>query len=84
VRAQPARPDGGTASGAAIETLAVIVAGYLAGSLPFGYWVVRAGRGVEIRTLGSGNVGATNLWRVFGPRLGLTVSKPRSGSSSSR
>jgi acyl phosphate:glycerol-3-phosphate acyltransferase len=53
--------------------LAFIVAGYVAGSLPFGYWVVRAARGVDIRTLGSGNVGATNVWRVFGPRLGLTV-----------
>jgi acyl phosphate:glycerol-3-phosphate acyltransferase len=53
--------------------LAFIVACYLAGSLPFGYWVVRAARGVDIRKLGSGNVGATNVWRVYGPKLGFTV-----------
>jgi acyl phosphate:glycerol-3-phosphate acyltransferase len=49
------------------------VAGYLAGSLPFGYWLVRAFKGRDIRELGSGNIGATNVWRSFGPRLGATV-----------
>jgi acyl phosphate:glycerol-3-phosphate acyltransferase len=53
--------------------LALIVAGYLAGSLPFGYWVVRATRGDDIRKHGSGNIGATNVWRAFGPRLGVAV-----------
>jgi glycerol-3-phosphate acyltransferase PlsY len=49
------------------------VAGYLAGSLPFGYWLVRAFKGRDIREFGSGNIGATNVWRSFGPRLGATV-----------
>jgi glycerol-3-phosphate acyltransferase PlsY len=49
------------------------VAGYLAGSLPFGYWLVRVFRGVDIRTVGSGNIGASNVWRAYGRRLGLPV-----------
>src|SRR5919199_3018781 len=48
-------------------------AGYLAGSMPFGYWLVRATKGIDIRSVGSGNIGATNVWRVFGRRYGLTV-----------
>ena len=52
-------------------TAAFVVAGYLSGSLPWGYWLVRVFRGEDIRTKGSGNVGATNVWRVYGPRLGL-------------
>ena len=50
-----------------------IVGGYLAGSIPTGYWLVRAVKHVDIRTLGSGNIGGTNVWRVFGRRLGLPV-----------
>jgi glycerol-3-phosphate acyltransferase PlsY len=51
----------------------VVAAGYLVGSIPFGYWVVRAVRHEDIRTRGSGNVGATNVWRLYGPRYGVPV-----------
>jgi glycerol-3-phosphate acyltransferase PlsY len=52
-------------------TAVFVAAGYLAGSLTWGYWLVRIFRGEDIRTKGSGNVGATNVLRVYGPRLGL-------------
>jgi acyl phosphate:glycerol-3-phosphate acyltransferase len=54
-----------------VTTAAFVVAGYLCGSLTWGYWLVRIFRHEDIRTKGSGNVGATNVWRVYGPRLGL-------------
>jgi acyl phosphate:glycerol-3-phosphate acyltransferase len=48
------------------------IAGYLLGSLPFGYLVARA-HGVDIFKVGSGNPGATNVKRVLGARAGHTV-----------
>jgi glycerol-3-phosphate acyltransferase PlsY len=54
-----------------VQTAAFVLAGYLCGSLTFGYWLVRIFRHEDIRTKGSGNVGATNVWRVYGPKLGL-------------
>jgi glycerol-3-phosphate acyltransferase PlsY len=54
------------------ELLAVL-GGYLLGSLPFGYWVPRIVRGEDIRTKGSGNVGASNVFRVYGRSLGIPV-----------
>jgi glycerol-3-phosphate acyltransferase PlsY len=49
------------------------VTGYLAGSIPTGYWLVRAVKHVDIRRVGSGNIGGTNVWRVYGRWLGLPV-----------
>jgi glycerol-3-phosphate acyltransferase PlsY len=54
-----------------LATVAFVAAGYLSGSLTWGYWLVRVFRGEDIRTKGSGNIGATNVWRVYGPWLGL-------------
>jgi acyl phosphate:glycerol-3-phosphate acyltransferase len=52
-------------------TVGLAVAGYVVGSMPWGYWLVRIFRHEDIRTKGSGNIGATNVWRVYGRRLGL-------------
>ena len=52
-------------------TAGLVAAGYVAGSMPWGYWLVRIFRGEDIRTKGSGNIGATNVWRVYGRRLGV-------------
>ena len=53
--------------------LAVIALGYVIGSLPFGYWLPRLIAGVDIRTVGSGNTGATNVWRAVGFKVALGV-----------
>lgn len=45
---------------------------YLAGSIPFGVLFARA-HGIDLRTVGSGNIGATNAARALGKRLGLAV-----------
>jgi acyl phosphate:glycerol-3-phosphate acyltransferase len=41
--------------------------------MPWGYWLPRLLRGVDIRTLGSGNPGATNVWRTLGFKFGIAV-----------
>ncbi len=51
----------------------LVVAGYVMGSMPWGLWLVRMFRGEDIRTQGSGNIGATNVWRVHGRWLGLAA-----------
>jgi acyl phosphate:glycerol-3-phosphate acyltransferase len=56
-----------------VVTAALVVAGYLCGSLTWGYWLVQVFRGEDVRTKGSGNIGATNVWRVYGARLGASA-----------
>lgn len=44
--------------------------GYLAGSIPFGFLIARVSKGVDVRQVGSGNIGATNVLRVVGSGAG--------------
>ena len=50
----------------------IVLAAYLLGSIPTGYLVARA-KGIDIRTVGSGNIGATNAFRVLGKPAGVFV-----------
>ena len=52
--------------------IVVAVAAYLLGSIPFGFLVAKA-KGIDIRSVGSGNIGATNAMRVLGKPAGIFV-----------
>lgn len=55
-----------------IESLMIIIC-YLIGSMPFGYIVAKVVKKIDIRDYGSGNIGATNAFRVLGPWLASLV-----------
>lgn len=55
-----------------IQAACWLALGFACGSVPFGYLVARAHR-IDLRTVGSGNIGATNVWRALGWRWGVTV-----------
>ena len=56
-----------------LEILFVILGAYLIGSIPTGYIVVKIFTGQDIRTIGSGSTGATNVKRVMGKKWFFTV-----------
>jgi glycerol-3-phosphate acyltransferase PlsY len=51
----------------------LVLAGYVLGSIPWGYWLPRLLAGVDIRQVGSGNTGAANVWRTVGFKIALAV-----------
>lgn len=59
-------------AGRGADTEAVVL-GYGLGSLPFGVWLSRGRRGLDVRDHGSGSAGATNVMRVAGPAAGAAT-----------
>lgn len=53
--------------------IAMLVSAYLLGSIPFGLLIVKNFCGIDIRSVGSGNIGATNVLRAAGPKLAAVV-----------
>ncbi|MDQ6676924.1 MAG: glycerol-3-phosphate 1-O-acyltransferase PlsY [Acidobacteriota bacterium] len=51
----------------------ILIAAYLIGGIPFGYLLVRWKTGADVRTAGSGNIGATNVHRAAGPAAGIAT-----------
>jgi len=56
-----------------MELLPWFLASYLLGAIPTSYLVVRLVKGQDLRRLGSGNLGATNLYRTLGWRYAIPV-----------
>src|SRR5215213_3825068 len=54
----------------AFVVAAIVLVAYVLGSIPFGLIIAKS-QGIDIRKHGSGNIGATNVWRVMGKKWGL-------------
>lgn len=54
-----------------LNVFLLIFASYLIGSIPFGFLIGKAVKGIDLRDFGSGNIGATNAGRVLGKKWGL-------------
>jgi len=56
-----------------MKVLLVLLLSYLLGSIPWAYLVGRWYGGIDLRRYGSGNTGATNAFRILGPKAGFMV-----------
>jgi glycerol-3-phosphate acyltransferase PlsY len=56
-----------------MDSVLPILLGYGVGSLPLGYFVANRAKGIDLRRVGSGNVGATNVYRTAGLATALVV-----------
>lgn len=56
-----------------LQLLATLILAYIIGSIPTGYLIVKSKTGQDIRTIGSGSTGATNVKRVLGKKWFFTV-----------
>jgi glycerol-3-phosphate acyltransferase PlsY len=53
--------------------VALVVTSFLIGAVPWGFLAGKASRGIDLRTIGSGGTGATNVLRTLGPRASAVV-----------
>ena len=56
-----------------LQALIAVLLSYLLGAVPFGFLMVRFLKGEDLRTIGSGNIGATNAMRALGKPLGVAA-----------
>ena len=56
-----------------LHSLVFVLVAYLFGALPIGLLVGCMVRGIDVRDYGSGNIGASNVWRTLGPLWGVVV-----------
>lgn len=57
----------------AVTAIVTALAGHLIGSFPTGVFITKRKYGIDVREMGSGNIGATNVTRVFGWYAGVLV-----------
>ncbi len=56
-----------------LDNVVSVLLGYGVGSLPLGHWLTTRFRGVDLRSVGSGNVGTTNAYRAAGLSMAIAI-----------